>query len=509
MNTTNRLSTSNRGFGVDVLWLFVILAGALFITSLIPLVPNDFWWHLKIGEWIFTHRTIPTTNMFAWTLPADTPYYYGTWLGELLLFLIYRLGRLELTIFTRTLLFGVTLWLLGYEARRRSGSWRIAAFIVALGVVMTLSNVLVRTQIWSWLPFIIYLILLTRFSEHQLPKAWLLILPVLMIFWVNAHGAFILGEVLIGIYFLGELVRTLLKLPAALQLKDALWLALIGLFSGLAILINPRFFDIIQYILDLMTDRPSQQLIVEWQSPTPQGLVNITFYLSILVLLICLAYSKNRLTPTSVLTIAAFLWLAWSGMRYIVWYALAVMPILAQSIANLPIKYPTLESTRSWRNLLIVVLLFIPVFFVQPWFVEKFPLPETYLKQVWLDVPDGPLLSVETPIAAVKYLKTHPGGHLFNEMGYGSYLIWAFPEQGVFVDPRVELYPFEQWQDYVRITHGADYNRILEQYGVDRLLLSKEHQEDMSHILTNDPIWLLEYEDLYAQIWIKVNDEKP
>lgn len=506
MKRSTRATSLLQGIGIDILWLFVILAGAVFIISLIPLVPNDFWWHLKVGEWVFENRSVPTTNMYAWTLPADKPFFYGTWLGELLLYLLYRLGGLELTIFIRTLLFSITLCLLAFESRWRSNSWRIAAFIVALAVLMSLSNVLVRTQIWSWLPFIIYLILLSRFSDGQLSRNWLFALPVLMIFWVNVHGAFILGLVLIGIYFIGELIRTYMKLPLYLHVKDVLWLALIGVLTGLAMLINPRFLGIVNYVLDLLTDQPSQQLIIEWQSPSPQGIVNITFFLSILILLASLAYSKYRPGPTALLTIIAFTWLAWSGMRYIVWYALAVTPILAKALANLPIKYPSLESPRARINLYISLILLIPGIFVQPWFVEKFPLPDTYREQVWYDVPEGPLLSVETPIAATNYLKTHPGGTLFNEMGYGSYLIWALPEQAVFIDPRVELYPFEQWQDYIRITRGADYNTILERYGANRLLLSKERQGELINILSRDSGWILEFEDSFTQIWAKVND---
>lgn len=447
--------------------------------------------------------------MFSWTLPVDAPYYYGTWLGELWLYVVYRVGGLHLTTFVRTLLLGITFWLVGWEARRRSGSWRIAAFVVALGFIMTLSNVHVRTQIWSWLPFIIFLILLSRYSDHSLSRNWLLILPFLMALWVNLHGAFILGLVLLGIYLLGNLLVIVFRLPGELNKKDVIWLAVISLLSALATLFNPRFIGIVDYVMDLMTDKPSQQLIIEWQSPTPQGFVNITFYLSILILMICLAYTKHLPSPTEILTIVAFLWLAWSGLRYIVWYGIAIMPILSQVLSRLPINLPTFEIQRHRRNVLIALLLLIPVILVQPWFVEKFPLPETYWKQVVRGAPDGPLLSVENPIAAVEYLVNNPGGNLFNEMGYGSYLIWALPQQKVFVDPRVELYPFEQWKDYIRITRGADYNRLLEHYGADRLLLSKERQSDLVDILHRDPIWQLEYEDQYTQIWKKVSHDNP
>jgi NADH:ubiquinone oxidoreductase subunit 6 (subunit J) len=509
MKTPQTNNKSSRGIGIDLLWLLIILAGSLFVTSLIPLEPNDYWWHLKIGEWIHTHRAIPTSNMFAWTIPADSPYLYATWLGELIIYWLFRLGGVQLTIFTRTLLLGITFWLVGTEARRRSGSWRIAAFVVALGFVMTLSNVQVRTQIWSWLPFTIYLLLLSRFVDGKLSKGRLLILPLLMIFWVNVHGAFILGLLLIGIYFLGELLRTLLKMPSALSQKDVFWLALIGILTGASTFINPRFLGIVTYVWDLMTDQPSQELIVEWQSPTPEGLAHTTFFLSIIILIICLAYSRYRPPPTAALTMVIFIWLAWSGVRYIVWYAIAVMPILAQTISMLPVKFPSFESERNIRNVFIAILIFIPVLLVQPWFVTNFPLPDTYKQQVLYDTPAGPLLSTSTPVAAVEYLQHHPGGKLFNEMGYGSYLIWALPDQKVFADPRVELYSFEQWQDYIHINNGSSYNQILEQYGANRLLLSKSRQGELVDLLKNDPTWYKEYEDQYSQIWKKVVDEQP
>ena len=81
-------------------------------------------------------------------------------------------------------------------------------------------------------------------------------------------------------------------------------------------------------------------------------------------------------------------------------------------------------------------------------------------------------------------------------MGYGSYLIWALPEQKVFIDPRVELYPFEQWQDYIRISRGTRYNELLTKYGADRILLNSALQKELAIQLHNDPLWLLEYKTI-------------
>lgn len=489
--------------GTDQLWPLIVLAGFVFFVSLVPLPPNDFWWHLKIGELIYTQREIPTTNLFSWTLPAETPFVYGAWLGELLMYAVYALGRLELVIFTRTLLITLAFLLLILETRRRSGSWRIGALAVALLAGMTLNNLVVRPQMWSWMPFMVFLLLLSRFADRQIHPKWLLALPVLMVFWVNAHGAYILGGVLIGIFFVGEALRTLFKHPGALTWKENLWIGWIGVLTALAMLINPQGVGIIQYVKDLMTDPPSQSLIVEWQSPAPEGIANLTFYFSILALMIGLTYSKRKPTPTELLLIFSFLWLAWSGMRYIVWYGMVMLPILMAQFTQLPITLPGMTPPRNALNTLLALVIFLPCLGVQPWLVENFPLPERYWNLVQRGSQAGPLVDWDNPVKAAEYLRAHPGGKLFNEMGFGSYLIWAIPEQGVFVDPRVELYSFEQWQDYVRITRGADYKAILDQYGADRILLHKELQPELARVLSKDPDWIKEYEDEKAQIWYK------
>ena len=492
-----------HGLGIDQLWLLVILAGFGAFVSLTPLAPNDFWWHLKIGQLTYQNSAIPNTNLFSWSLPSDTPFIYGAWLGEYLFYLLYHLGKLDLVIFARTVMALVAFWLVGYEARRRSGSWRIAALVTTPACIITINNLIVRPQNWSWLPFMVFFILLSRFADRQLRWHWLLSLPLIMVFWVNAHGAFILGAVLVGMFFAGEAIRTWTKLPGALPIRSVGLIGATGILTSLATVINPLFTRIFGYVLDLMTDQPSQGLIEEWQSPTPSGIANTAFFILIITVMLALIFTRNRPTPTDVLLIVGFLWLAWSGQRYVVWFGMVTMPILARAIAGLPVKKPSFEPQRNWLNAVLAGLLFVPVLAVQPWFVESLPLPAAYRAIVWSGISDGPLVDVETPVKAVEYLRGNPGGKLFNEMGYGSYLIWALPEQKVFIDPRVELYPFEQWQDYIRISRGTRFNELLTKYGADRILLNSTLQKELVIQLHNDPLWLLEYEDDRAQIWAR------
>jgi hypothetical protein len=324
-----------------------------------------------------------------------------------------------------------------------------------------------------------------------------------MIFWVNAHGAFVLGLALLGFFTAGEVISRMLRQDRALSWHELGLMAGIGVLTALATLINPHFAGIVDYVTGLMTDVPSQSLIEEWQSPTPAGIASVAFYISVLLLFLVFAYTRYRPTPTEAILLAGFLWLAWSGQRYVIWFGMVAMPLFAKGLAELPMRLPSIQPQRNLLNSVLAVLLFVPALLVQPWWVERVPLPESYWSMVWREVPEGSLLEVETPVGAADYLAAHPGGHLFNEMGYGSYLIWALPEQKVFIDPRVELYPYDQWMDYVRIGQGVRYNELLREYGADRVLLSIALQKELSTALEADPFWEKEYEDVYSEVWVQ------
>jgi hypothetical protein len=88
------------------------------------------------------------------------------------------------------------------------------------------------------------------------------------------------------------------------------------------------------------------------------------------------------------------------------------------------------------------------------------------------------LIAKGTPVEATRALQELPQRpqRLFHAMSYGSYLIWAAPEQKVFIDPRIELYPFEQWRDYILLGQGVEVEALLAKYRIDGMMLSIEEQ---------------------------------
>jgi hypothetical protein len=92
-------------------------------------------------------------------------------------------------------------------------------------------------------------------------------------------------------------------------------------------------------------------------------------------------------------------------------------------------------------------------------------------------------------------------------MGYGSYMIWAlYPEQKVFVDPRVELYPLEMWEDYASITRGIDVQELLAKYDIDCVMLDETRQPRLAETMPELSGWQLTYEDGQSEIWRRTDD---
>ena len=56
---------------------------------------------------------------------------------------------------------------------------------------------------------------------------------------------------------------------------------------------------------------------------------------------------------------------------------------------------------------------------------------------------------------------------IFNPQPWGSWFEFAVPQTPVAIDSRIELFPTEVWDDYVRITAGVEgWEGILDRWGV-------------------------------------------
>jgi hypothetical protein len=476
------------------------------VSSMVVVSPNDFWVHLKVGSVIAQQRVIPESNMFTWGVAFDAPFFYAAWFGDLLFFILFAAGGVELIIFGRNLLAVLTFVVIAREARQRVGSWKYVGLAIAVAGMLMVPIAAVRPQIWAWLPFVTTMALLAQFKRGQLRARWLTLLPVIMVFWVNVHGSYALGLILLGIYWLGNLGSQLLSPPVRRNWHVVRQLTAVGAATGLAALVNPLGIAIVPYVIRLIT-LPAGRLVDEWLSPQLSHPYGLMFYATslLLVLVIATACVRKRAWPdlTDTLLLIVFFILGTRGYRYIFWFGLVAAPILVGHLSGMVPKLDVAVTHGRWRRIIpVAVCAFFSagLLLVQPWTVQRIPLPEVLLNRT-LPPPAPPLITIGTPMAAAEYLRAHPGGKLMAEMGQASYLIWSLPEQPAFVDTRVEMYPFEIWQDYLYISAAIDYQARLDKYGIDRLLVSPVFQWPLAGALRKSDAWEAEYLDPFSEVW--------
>jgi hypothetical protein len=110
------------------------------------------------------------------------------------------LGGPALVIFIHSLMisfaYGVIFWI----CKKITNSWRIAAFGGLFAAALGLNDWNVRPQGITFL--LASLILLVIYTYNKNTRwYWLVIIPLVMLIWVNSHGTFLIGLVLIGIWW--------------------------------------------------------------------------------------------------------------------------------------------------------------------------------------------------------------------------------------------------------------------------------------------------------------------
>lgn len=92
---------SNKVKTYVYLSLMLIPFCVLFLVYNGELAGNDFWWHIKVGEWICNNNTLPTEDMFSWYgIENNISWCSQEWLSDVIFYLIFKfLGEMGVYFF--------------------------------------------------------------------------------------------------------------------------------------------------------------------------------------------------------------------------------------------------------------------------------------------------------------------------------------------------------------------------------------------------------------------------
>jgi hypothetical protein len=498
---TALVPTGLRSLTIDHLWIITMLWLIWLFLSLAPLPPNDLWWHMAAGRAMVQEGGLIYTNRWAYTLPSDAPYIYQSWLSEIVLYWLWSVGDVPLLALARTVAITASYGIVAWHAWRRCGHGKAVALALLLAILAGWSNWTLRPQTLALVPGAVFAVVLGEYLGKRASARWLVALPALMIAWVNIHGSFVLGAGLLGLAWLGALIDSTLGVRSE---DGSAWrrvrlLTYCGVATLLAMIAQPLGLGIFGYLRQMLTNPPLQRWFVEWQPPRSDlSLLNPGFWFFALLLLLAalMALGPRRPSVTDILWYIGLAWLAIGGVRYVIWFALLLFPLLAEQLAAL--RTPSRSESRTERGVIWLGLLLAGVMIATlPWFT-----PVRYLGAgaERLFATAGRyrlLLGNTTPVAATELLAQQPiAGRFWADMSYTSYTIWRLPQQQVFADLRAELFPEAIWIDYFAIAQGDMHSlTTIDAWQITHLMLDRQAQRSLHQLLLKTPGWCERYSD--------------
>jgi hypothetical protein len=274
---------------------------------------------------------------------------------------------------------------------------------------------------------------------------------VLFAVWANLHGGFLFGLVLIGMYVAGDLLewRTL---------HDRGWLTaslrhaamLVAALAGAAI--NPSGLALFAHVTGYLGKTYLVNVTNEYMSPDFHLWFGRAFLVVLLVLLAALAHNRRRVPwPWLTVLLGTFAF-ALHSARNIPLFALTALPLMA------------MHFDSDWR-----AVTWAPLARLR----RAFALGDSQAGAGgWAAAAAAAMLAVGAnngrvgsvplviaeydpsifPVEAVAYAREQGlEGRIFNNFVWGGYILYAWPEQRVFIDGQTDFYGEELTREYGNI----------------------------------------------------------
>ncbi len=478
----------------------VLSFAGIFAMAARPSMDTDTWWHLRAGAWMVEHRQVLTVDMFS-TTRYGQPWINHSWLSQIPLFLLWQaFGYAGLNLLTAAMV--TAAWWFVYKLCE--GNAYLKAFSLVLGAAASAVFWSARPQLASFLLTAVFAYILGDWRWRGTDRLWLL--PPLMLLWVNLHGGFAIGFLLLLGTLAGQGASLLLGQagPGLLSWQRLARLGVVTVICVAVVPLNP--FGLALYLVPLRTVSIGvlQQFIQEWQSPDFHLLQFQPFIWLLLVTLATLGLSRRRADLTDLLLVGGFTYLGLVSARNVATAALLIPPLLtrhaAAAIGELGDRHPRLAAildpppARRSNPVLNGAILALVLFAVVLKAVDA-SLPATNEKA----------LAAQVPIKAVDFLaQTKPAGPLFNAYNWGGYLAWQlYPTYRVFVDGRTDLYGDALLREYLTAALGQPgYEQVLDKYGLNLVLV--ESASPLAGRLADSHLWRPLYLDPTSAIYQRV-----
>ncbi len=457
----------------------------------------DTGYHIRAGEYIIETRSVPMHDIFSFLSPPIS-WTAHEWLSEVIMAAIHSVSGLTGLVIFFSFLIAFIYYLFFRIVRSYGFNIIVASLIVSMVIATSQIHWLARPHIFSLLFMIIWYYVLELYQNKD--KNYLYILPLTMLIWVNLHGGFMGGFILIGTYIAGNILMFIFFDRAERQKRKTVIksLCLTTLASVLVALINPYGFNILLFPFKLTSNKFIMDNVNEFISPNFHEPMFFTYMLFLIIGV--LAVSRRAINIIELMLLLLFTYMALYSARYIPLFAIISAPILLRQCEGL--------LNGSSGRLIEILKRRGDRISATDGSAKGYLLPAISVAVIIIIALSGGIRfefdRKIKPVDAVEFIKKEKiGGNMFNNDEFGDYIIYAaWPEYRVFFDGRSDMYGTERMKEYFKIARlERGWDKVIEKYNIKWVIFNTKSA--LAMFLTEREDWHLIYADKVAAIFVK------
>ncbi|MBW7961940.1 hypothetical protein [Bradyrhizobium sp. BR 10261] len=467
-------------------YVFLISLLSVFYLSNASLILShyDLGWHLAAGELIRSEAHVPFQDPWSFTL-GTKQWFNLSWLWDVIASLIFKYagygGLVGLVVVCGAL---IIRYLTSACLETGASALAVCVATFATGLLYPAYEAAPNTYLAAS-PNVSTMLFSVVFYRECLRSTKLWLLPLMMMLWVNLHGGFVLGFMILAVFGAGALWRR------DLRRFKAIMLAGLGCFA--VTFVNPLGWQIYEGVTATL-GHFVQGNIGEWlpyshNIEIPGSIPGMVYIVAFVALELRYGASTEIRTEARILS-WVFLALGLHQFRYMSFFFIfSTIPMALHLDRMIPRQLPQLQIQRALVSAAILGACVLPLTFIQ--IRPALALPEMMSEQ------------------DAEYLQTHLShARVLNHWNVGGYLILlTHGTVPLFVDGRAATaYPDELLRDYFRLVHWEidenTWDDVLEKYHIDAVLWLRGHEE-LRRFLVGKRGWKEAHTGVYESVYVR------
>jgi len=482
--------------------VFVLLAVLVPLLLQKPLLNSDgdLARHLRHGRYMLEHGEIIRADPFSFTR-SGAPFIGFEYGSQLLYALAERMGGLPAVAVLAGLLIALTYAVLSAFLLERRVDPLLAYLTVGVAIALGAGHWTARPHLFSFIAVVILLGLLERRSARGILGC-----AVLFVIWANLHGGFVYGWILIGIYLTGSLGELAWREDRGVWRERVKYYLIMLATSVIVTALNPYGLQLHRHLFEFFQKPFLRDNTAEFVSPDFHELGGKVFLFVLLLCVFALTLHRRRPTLPHLLLVYAGIAFALISVRNIPLFGLTALPVVALHVNELWNRLPDpggvrgrfaatarQTSTLSWA---LPVAALLAVLAAAGGRVGS--------AQVIRNEFDATIF----PVTAVsKARKEQLEGRLFSEFAWGGYVVYAWPEQKIFIDGGTDFFGEDLFRQYGAIKQMAPgWRDTLAKHGISLMLLNRG--STLAHELAREGRWTLWHCDSLAVLFRRSTEQQ-